>query len=100
MEALFLKSNVECIRGNHQKAIKLLNSAPKTDNYLETGLPLPVMYYNNLSTIHFMLKKYNLAVLYSKKALDENIAIMKTLPLMEKGKKLSFCVLYEILLTN
>ncbi|XP_047130711.1 CCR4-NOT transcription complex subunit 10 isoform X1 [Hydra vulgaris] len=83
-EALFLKSNLECLHGNYQKSIKLLNSAPKSSSITEGGHALAVMYYNNMSFVHFCMGKYNLAVLYAMKSLEENIAIMKVLPPMEK----------------
>ena len=84
-----MKAYVECIRGNHDKSIKLLNSSPKNISYMETGQPIVPMFYNNMAYIHFHLKKYNLAVLYAKKAFEENATIMKTLPSMEKCKTVS-----------
>jgi CCR4-NOT transcription complex subunit 10 len=52
--ALFLKSNFEFTRRNYRKAIKLLNSCPKSDPHL-SGQSLAVMYYNNLATVHFQV---------------------------------------------
>lgn len=88
-EALFLKSNVECLRLNFQKSIKLLNSAPKTSELMSAGHPLHVFYYNNMAAVHFAMKKYNLASMYGLKAVEENHRLMKTLPPIEKFNHLS-----------
>lgn len=83
-EALFLKSNMEYLLENYTKSIKLLNSAPKMARVTEVGHALSVMYFNNMCCIHFAINKYNLALFYSRKALEENISVMKSLPPMEK----------------
>lgn len=83
-EALFLKSNVECLRRNFQKAIKLLNSAPKPNDVIITGQPLNVMYYNDMAAVHYAMKKYNLSSMYGLKAVEENCNMMKGLPPIEK----------------
>jgi len=88
-EALFLKSNVECLRLNFQKAIKLLNSSPKQQQVVNTGNPIPVFYYNNMAAVHFAMKKYNMASMYGVKAIDENCTIMKSLQPIEKFNQLS-----------
>ena len=83
-EALFLKSNVECLRQNFQKAIKLLNSAPKPNDIIITGQPLNLMYYNDMAAVHYAMKKYNLSSMYGLKAVEENCNMMKGLPPIEK----------------
>lgn len=50
--ALFLKSNYEYVRRNYRKAVKLLNSCPKTNAYV-SGQSLAVLYFNNLGCVHF-----------------------------------------------
>ncbi|XP_066928082.1 CCR4-NOT transcription complex subunit 10-like [Clytia hemisphaerica] len=87
-EVLFLKSQVECLRCNYQKSISILHSTNKntpSDPYK----PLQTMYQNNLGCIHFLTKKYNLAVSYFKKACVENAAIMKKLQSIDKNQPLS-----------
>ena len=82
---MFLKSNYEYVRENYPKAIKLLNSAPLQIMVASRGQSLPTLFYNNLSCIHFKMKKYNLGVFYARKALEENIQAMKSLPQIEKS---------------
>ena len=84
-DALFLKSNYEYIRENYPKAIKLLNSAPLQTIVSSRGQSLATLFYNNLSCIHFKMKKYNLGIFYARKALEENIQAMKSLPPIEKS---------------
>lgn len=69
--ALFLKSSFEYIRKNYRKSIKLLNSCPKTSDYV-SGQSLAVLYYNNLGCVHLQMKKYNAATFYFTKALQAN----------------------------
>eukprot|EP00794_Sanderia_malayensis_P019107 gene19107-21023_t len=89
-DALFLKSNYEYVRGNYPKAVKLLNSTPLgSTSVMERGQSLTTLFYNNMGCIHFKMKKYNLAVFYARKALDENINAMKSLPPIEKNHQLS-----------
>ncbi len=82
-DALFLKSNYEYVRGNYPKAIKLLNSAPLATIVSDRGQSMMTLFYNNMSCIHFRMKKFNLAVFYARKALEENITAMKSLPPIE-----------------
>lgn len=62
----FLKAQLEFIKGNSKKANKLLGIAmqQKSDPYLNS------LYQNNLSCLHLMLKKPNLAVYYVHQALE------------------------------
>lgn len=88
-DALFLKSNYEYVRGNYPKAVKLLNSAPLNTIVTARGQSLITLFYNNMSCIHFGMKKYNLAVFYARKALEDNINSIKGLPPIEKNHQLS-----------
>jgi len=88
-DALFLKSNYEYVRENYPKAIRLLNSAPLQTIIAGHGQSLATLFYNNLSCIHFKMKKYNLGVFYARKALEENTQAMKSLPPIEKNHQLS-----------
>jgi len=69
--ALFLKSNYEYVRRNYRKAVKLLNSCPKTNAYV-SGQSLAVLYFNNLGCVHFKMGKYAMAGLYFRKAIEAN----------------------------
>ncbi|XP_065065150.1 CCR4-NOT transcription complex subunit 10-like [Rhopilema esculentum] len=88
-DALFLKSNYEYTRENYPKAIKLLNSVPLQTIVAMRGQSLVTLYYNNMSCIHFKLGKYNLGIFYARKALEENILAMRSLPSIEKNHQLS-----------
>eukprot|EP00742_Colponemidia_sp_Colp-10_P002388 GILJ01002545.1.p1 GENE.GILJ01002545.1~~GILJ01002545.1.p1 ORF type:complete len:867 (-),score=105.63 GILJ01002545.1:201-2801(-) len=86
----FLKADLEYVRGNHRKAIKLLNSCQQTVSHersdpnaepsRELGLPLtslsyPSFYFNNLGCIHACLGKPKLAAFYFSKAHESNRAL-------------------------
>lgn len=67
-----LKSQLEYLKGNFRKAIKVLNQCaaipPPSPSY---GPSLGVMYYNNLGVIHLGMGKPTVACLYLQKALQE-----------------------------
>ena len=84
--ALFLKSNFEFLRQNYRKAIKLLNSAPQTSDFRQTGESIPVFYFNNLACIHFYMNKFHLGAYYARKALQENQNALSELPNKKQGK--------------
>eukprot|EP00743_Colponemidia_sp_Colp-15_P006615 GILK01007129.1.p1 GENE.GILK01007129.1~~GILK01007129.1.p1 ORF type:complete len:823 (-),score=98.39 GILK01007129.1:159-2555(-) len=86
----FLKADLEYVRGNHRKAIKLLNSCQQTvshqrvDSNAEsnrdfglslTSLSYPSFYFNNLGCIHACLAKPKLAAFYFSKAHESNRAL-------------------------
>ena len=74
---IYLKSNMELLRGNRRKAIKLLNTTPQAHRPThETGEHVPTMYYNNLGVIHFNMQKHNLGAFYFRKSLHENTQIV------------------------
>eukprot|EP00057_Strongylocentrotus_purpuratus_P006888 XP_011661362.1 PREDICTED: CCR4-NOT transcription complex subunit 10 [Strongylocentrotus purpuratus] len=77
---LFLKANFEFERQNNRKAIKLLNSSPEGLDYNQMGQCIPVMYYNNLVSIHYAMHKYHLGAHYARRALQENATAVKELP--------------------
>ncbi|XP_071957629.1 CCR4-NOT transcription complex subunit 10-like [Antedon mediterranea] len=77
---LFMKSNFEYLRQNYRKAIKFLNSAPQSSNSRFTGECFSSMYYNNIACIHFHMHKYNLAVFYARRAIQENINAVQEIP--------------------
>ena len=67
---LFLKSNLEYVRDNYRKSIKLLHGCRKGG-----GPENQVLYLNNMGCAHFRLGKHNAAAFYFLKALRENNAI-------------------------
>lgn len=67
---LFLKSNLEYVRENYRKSIKLLHGCRKGG-----GPENQVLYLNNMGCAHFRMGKHNAASFYFLKALRENNAI-------------------------
>lgn len=71
MFTIYVKSNLEYLRGNYRKALKVLNSAPH--QVLVPGVRnVPTMYYNNVGCIHFYMGKPLLGCHYFKQALAED----------------------------
>ena len=77
----FLKSQLEYMRGNLQKAIRVLCSVspqvlntPRCSPSLGQclGRNAAAMYYNNLGVLHFHMRKHNLGLFYLRRALKEN----------------------------
>ncbi|XP_071444392.1 CCR4-NOT transcription complex subunit 10 isoform X2 [Hetaerina americana] len=88
--SVFLKGNLEYLRGNYRKAIKVLNSIPQTDQtFKDTGESLAVAYYNGMACIHQCMGKPNLACHYLNRAMQENDAALSSLPQPEQGERLS-----------
>ena len=79
MPVIFLKSQLEFLRGNYQKAARVLNTAPQPLASLRSrlGEGLPMMYYNNLGIIHFHMRKPNLGAFYFRKAIEENLTAVR-----------------------
>eukprot|EP00250_Pteridium_aquilinum_P010179 c19199_g1_i1 orf=90-2777(+) len=74
-KTLMLKAQLEYLRGNHRKAVKLL----MTCNSKEPGLRC--MFLNNLGCIHHHLRKDSISYTYFHKALRSCIAATSTKPL-------------------
>ncbi|XP_043498543.1 CCR4-NOT transcription complex subunit 10 isoform X2 [Polistes fuscatus] len=73
ISTLCLKANLEYLKGNHKKAIKLLNSlATETLDFKSCGKFSAVLYYNNMACVHLAMGKPNLACFYLRQALYEN----------------------------
>ena len=81
----FLKANVEYLRANHRKALKVLSSAPKTPIVTEAGECLSSFMFNNMGCIHYEMGKYSLAAHYFRKAVDENDAALNGYPPLDRG---------------
>jgi CCR4-NOT transcription complex subunit 10 len=82
----FLKSQLEYMRGNYQKAIRMLCSmAPQMLIVSKSLSPsgqgvvrnAAAMYYNNLGVLHFHMRKHNLGLFYMRRALEENTNAMR-----------------------
>ncbi|XP_076379110.1 CCR4-NOT transcription complex subunit 10 [Megalopta genalis] len=79
ISTVFLKANLEYLRGNYKKAIKLLNSVTSENmDFKTTGESSAVLYYNNMACIHFAMGKPNLACFYLRKALRENKSALES----------------------
>lgn len=68
---MFLKSNLENLKENFDKSVKILNAIQDD----KTDPTLPALYFNNIGCIHFQLKKYEAAKYYFARAIKENEAI-------------------------
>lgn len=70
---IFLKANLEYLRGNYKKAMRLLNSATIENlDFKLCGESSAVLYYNNIACLYLAMGKPNLACFYLQKALHEN----------------------------
>jgi CCR4-NOT transcription complex subunit 10 len=72
--ALFLKANLEYLRQNFKKSIKLLYSASASANPsggASTGFEHQSLLLNNLGCLHFGMQRYRSAAAYFSKALAE-----------------------------
>ncbi|XP_051148784.1 uncharacterized protein LOC127263680 [Andrographis paniculata] len=73
--ALYLKSQLEYVRRNYRKAIKLLMAS---SNLKEPGISS--MYYNNLGCIYYQLGKYHISGVFFSKALKNCSLVRKEKP--------------------
>ena len=69
---LFLKSNLEYLRQNFRKAIKLLNNSCQKN---ERDPNVPALYFNNMGCIHHCMRRHTAAAFYFTRALMENDAL-------------------------
>ena len=84
--AQFLKANVEYLRQNYRKALKVLGSTPKSPIVTDRGECLSAFYFNNIGCVHFQLGKYSLAAHYFRKATEENDAALNGFPPLDRGE--------------
>eukprot|EP00966_Prymnesium_polylepis_P089400 2069972-Prymnesium_polylepis.1 len=68
-QGLFLKANLEYLRQNFRKAIKLLNNSCQKD---ERDANVAALYFNNMGCIHHCMRRHNAAAFYFTRALKEN----------------------------
>jgi len=66
---LFLKSNLEYLRQNFRKAIKLLNNSCQKG---ERDANVAALYFNNMGCIHHCMRRHSAAAFYFHRALLEN----------------------------
>ncbi|XP_046143987.1 CCR4-NOT transcription complex subunit 10 isoform X1 [Osmia bicornis bicornis] len=86
ISTVFLKANLEYLRGNYKKAVKLLNSVTSENVEFKTcGESSAVLYYNNMACIHLAMSKPNLACFYLRKALHENRCAMESVQTKDSG---------------
>jgi CCR4-NOT transcription complex subunit 10 len=72
LSALYLKANLEYLRDNYKKALKLLASChgfQGSEEYAGPGEPVGPHYYNNMGCLHHKLGCYHASLHYFKKAL-------------------------------
>ena len=84
--AVYLKANLEYIRQNYRKSMKVLASAPNRPLLTDSGECLPSLYFNNLGCIHHQMGKHSLAAHYFSKALEENDSTLNDFPPQDKGE--------------
>ena len=89
--APFLKANVEFLRQNYRKALKVLGSAPKSALGMESGECLSSYFFNNVGCVHSTLGKFSLAAHYFRKALEENDAALNGFPPLDRGQGVWMC---------
>ena len=102
--AHYFKANVEYLRRNFKKALKVLCSAPHMPVATDAGECLASFYFNNLGCVHHQLGKYSLAAHYFKKAIEENDAALNGFPPLDRGthvllteiRMASFCLWTEV----
>ena len=85
--AQFLKANMEFLRHNSRKALKVLGSVPKSPIDTNSGECLSAFYFNNVGCVHYQLGKHSLAAHYFHKALEENDAALNGFPPLDRGKE-------------
>nr|GMD82775.1 CCR4-NOT transcription complex subunit 10 [Ipomoea batatas] len=90
--ALYLKSQLEYARGNHQKAVRLLMAS---SNRTEMGISS--IYYNNLGCIYYRLGKYHSSAVFFSKALSSSSPLRKEKPLKLSNisQDKSFLIVYN-----
>lgn len=87
--SIYVRANYEYLRGNFQKAMRILNTLPPPSNPKKLTDVSSVLYYNNLACIHMMLQKHSLGSFYFKKAITENEHLGKELKLDSLGHGIS-----------
>lgn len=80
IDALFMASNLEYLKGNISESLNILSKIPEDClNYNDHGESSKIMYYNNMGILHHTLGKPNLACYHFQKALKEDIIFTQSL---------------------
>ncbi|KAJ8679261.1 hypothetical protein QAD02_015048 [Eretmocerus hayati] len=81
ISTIFLKANLEYLRKNFKKSMKLLDSidSKTCPSFKACGESIAVLYYNNMASLHFAMGKPNLACFYLGMALEENQKALNSL---------------------
>lgn len=83
--AVLLKANVEYLKQNYHKALKVLSSAPRSPIVTEAGECLSAFFCNNMACIHFCLSRYHLGAYYLAKAIEENDSALNGFPPLDRS---------------
>ncbi len=83
---LFLKCQLEYLRQNYRKAIKLLNNSCQPKG--EKDLAVAALYFNNMGCIHHLMRRHRAASFYLSRALHENALLASTHSTEDGGPKL------------
>ncbi|XP_067927945.1 CCR4-NOT transcription complex subunit 10-like [Watersipora subatra] len=92
----YMKANYEYLRGNLEKAMRILNSITPATSPKRLVDTSSVLFYNNLACIHMMMRKHYLGSFYFKKALTENENLAKELKLETLGHGISGKPLFSL----
>ncbi|XP_012525698.3 CCR4-NOT transcription complex subunit 10 [Monomorium pharaonis] len=77
---IFLKANLEYLRGNYDKAMQFLNSKMKENlDFKLCGESSTVLFYNNMACLHLAMGKPTLACSYLQRALRVNDSAVKSM---------------------
>ncbi len=82
---MLLKANVEYLKQNFVKGMKVMGPPPKSPIVTESGECISAFYYNNLSCLHFHLTRYHLGVYFLCKAIEENDSTLNGFPPLDRG---------------
>lgn len=86
LPTILLRANLEYLRGNFRKAMRVLNTVSENiQSFKEIGEHIPALYYNNMGCVHHYIAKPNLSTFYLKKALTEEEEAMKTFASESEG---------------
>ncbi|KAL0278505.1 UNVERIFIED_CONTAM: hypothetical protein PYX00_000316 [Menopon gallinae] len=98
ISSIFLKANLEYMKKNYTKAIKVLNSMTghTLPSFKDTGESINVLYFNNMACIHHYMRKPNLACFYLQKAIRENEEAIQSFPSPDPSEPLSNRPLYTL----
>lgn len=83
--SVLLKANVEYLKQNYHKCLKMLSSAPKSPIVTEAGECHAAFSLNNMACVHFHLSRHHLGAYYLTKAIEENDSALNGFPPLDRG---------------